>query len=210
MLALVILFQYLEGFMKFGFGYVNFNFSLAFILATLVVAGYPFAFMLLALRFILGPLLSGNGYVPTSVIGQIVLLTAGVIVISLYFLWTKLIEKRFIKWTANSAFFQKKYVIDITGMIFTLLIATQVITFLNAVLFTPWFYAVFSGTWNAPLSLQETAQTYDYIRQFYFYIPSYWGGIYAVYTAFNTVNLAITFIIFQALTRVTKQLISTM
>ncbi len=195
MFALVLIFQFLERFMPFGdFGFVNFNITLAFILLTASHLNYIWAFGLLLLRFVFGPLLSGSGYAPMSVIGQIILFVVGILVLGLFYL-TNIRKAKFTK---------KKMMLSL-GLV--VLAASAIMPWLNAWVFTPWFLGASStGGWTS-LSLPEAKSSYEYIKDIaYFGIKNYWVGHFAVYFTFNMINLTITMLVTFPLLKIAKLL----
>lgn len=192
MLALVILFQFLEKYMPFGdFGFVKFNLSLAFILVAVAHVGYIWGGSLLILRFVFGPLLSGEGYAPMSVIGQVILLIAGLIAISLFWVF----KSRNGKYTTWQKLYKTFIVIGLTSVIMAIL---------NAVVFTPWYLGAFNGGSWTSVGLKEAINQYQYITPFYFGIPNYWAGMLTVYTVFNIINMLMIVVITFPLLKVSR------
>lgn len=192
MLSLVILFQFLEQFMPFGeFGFVKFNFSIIFIFATAFIAGMPWAYFLLILRFAIGPALGQGGYNEFAIIGHIILMVSGVLLLSLFWITTKITK------------FNKLWKYIVVSISITLIVSL-IMSLLNALVFTRWYFAAFSGSWTI-LPFNEAYEQYDNVKFAYFFIPNYWWGNIAVYGVFNIINISACFIINYPLSKIVKR-----
>jgi riboflavin transporter FmnP len=132
MLALVILFQFLEQFTPFFGTFVKLNFSLLFILPVFYFAGPQYGIMVLLGRFFIGPALSKYSYAPFENVAQFILLFCSVIVIITMYIFSSLFKK--IK-------SHNLKVILISSL--TVLTSSIILTVINGLFFTPLYFKTY-------------------------------------------------------------------
>jgi len=125
--GLVLLFQYLEQFMPFGDTYLNLNFSLLFILPIFYYSGPIYGFVVILLRFAIGPGIS-KGYAPQFLVAHGVLMISSLVAIAFMYLYSVLFDK------VKNGNMKLVYI-----SIATVLSTSLVLTVLNGILFTPMF-----------------------------------------------------------------------
>ncbi len=189
MLALTILFQYLEKFTPFAMGLMNINLSIIFIIATSYVVGFKWAVLLLVLRFALGPAVGTTGYSLIGLWSHSILLFSGSTFLGLIHLFNKIIFKKM----------SEKKNLLLTAVA-TVLVSTIVMTVLNAVLFTPVFFYILKYV-QAP-TISNAIGVYP--PALFFGIPNYWGGIAVIFGVGNLVKFSIAIILFIPIWKITK------
>ena len=180
MFSLVMFFQYIEKFMPLNMGWVKLNISILFILITFYVIGLKYAIILIILRFLVGPGL-GSGYTNIGFWNHFILLTYD----SIFMLFLIIIKKK-------TGSFLQGILIGIFGV--SLLSGP-----LNGLLFVPVYFDMLSNNgFIISVNLNSAMQSYSHVKELmYFGVPSYWGGMFAVYTLASLIKFAIVgFIIY--------------
>lgn len=195
MLSLVLLFQFLEKFMPLGFGYVNINITLLFILPVFYLNGFWYGVGVLLLRFGLGPLVSSGNYSTLNMVSQFVLLACESIAILYMFLFSHLFD------------FIKKHILKLVVISSATIIATSITAaLLNGMLFTPLYWYVL-GYIESP-TISNAMEAYPYAKELYFFIPSYWPAMFGVYITANIIKFSIIYVAYIPMSFVFRELAS--
>lgn len=190
--GLVILMQWLEQFMPFGDTYLKLNFSLLFILPIFYFAGPAFGITVLFLRFAIGPSVSSLGYSLEGLIGHFILFISTTCAIVFMYIYSLLFAK------INNHNLKTIYI-----SIATVLSTSLVLTLFNGLFFTPLYWWVFGYVKTAFVS-KEVTSVYSYVKYMFFGIPTYWGGIFAVYLSGNLVKFGLIYIVFYPMSKVLR------
>lgn len=189
MLSLVLLFQFLERFMPFAETYMRLNISLIFIIATIYLAGFSWAFLILILRFIIGPAVGIAGYDVIALWSHFILFISGLTFI-LIFLGFKLLFKSVKKDNVKIAL----------SLIIAVLISSFINAILNGVFYTPVYFWLYKLAPDASIASAQIA--YKSAKIFFFGIPDYWAGIFAVYILGNLIKYMIISVLFVSIWKV--------
>ena len=172
MLALVIIFQFLERYMVLVPFIFNINLSIIFILLTTFVAGFSYSLILQLLRWAIGPALS-TGYNTMNLYGMTISFLVIFIFTSLAFIAYK-----------SKILHSKQPIIISMGLI---------------TIFTSLLITVFNGLfildgWAKVLNI-SIHNNRDGISKIWG-INSYWGAVFAVFLTGNLINLGIATFVF--------------
>ena len=189
MLSLVLLFQYLERFMPFAKTYMRLNISLIFIIATFYLAGFGWAFLLLVLRFAIGPAVGTTGYDVAALWAHFILFVSGIIFILFFIIF---------KWSLRSI---KNDSLKIgLSLIMTIIVSSLLNTILNGIFYTPVYFWLYKLAPDPSIASAQIA--YKSANVFFFGIPNYWVGIFAVYIVGNMIKYAIVSVLFMSIWKV--------
>ncbi|PAK21438.1 hypothetical protein CJJ23_02200 [Mycoplasmopsis agassizii] len=195
MFALVLLFSWIAH-LSGIFTFLKIDVSLVFILATLMVAGYQYALTLIILKFAIVPAFTGGaGYSHVGILGHVILLITFLIATTVYYLLANfhLVLSRKIKISdSNRRIVHVPLKWQVTYIIAALALTTVAISTLNTFLFNPLYFSLF-GMLQGPATYSNMANLYALqgFSTFFFGIPEYINGSYALYTAFNTIQFSI-------------------
>ncbi len=193
--ALVILFQFLETYMPFGDTYMNLNFSLLFILPVFYFAGPQYGLGIIVLRLIIGPAMSKLGYSSIGMVSHLILMISSLTAIGFMSLYSTLFHN--IK--SNN---KKLILISISTVISTALI----LTLLNGLFFTPMYWHVYG--YIDSVSIELAKRIYPSISIKFFFIPSYWGGIFVVFLTGNLLKFSLVYVIYFPMSKVLRVFLS--
>lgn len=185
MLGLTILFNYLSQFGKFSF--LEFDFSLIFVYVTFFYIWKPGAFIIILIRFAIGPSYSAFSYHPVSLTGHSLLLITTIVFLATYWLMVKIFKmdkmndyKRYLKF-------------KILTFLITIIVTTLFMYLINLILFTPLYFYILNII-NKPTIALSIEKWVD-VKAFFFGMPSYWLGVALLFIGFNLMNLTFNSII---------------
>ncbi|NQZ66030.1 MAG: ECF transporter S component [Mycoplasmatales bacterium] len=195
MLGLVLLFQYLEKFMPIMNLFININLSIVFIITTLYITDWKWAMILLIIRFIMGPAVSGMGYSVIQIWSHFILFVMGFVYMGLFVLIHRFI---FRKYKSNYG----KLLIISFGL--TIIVTSLIGAFLNAVFFFPIYIYIIEGSSGSLFDSAKAA--YDSSKDFAFFgIPNYWLGMFAAFGVGNLIKYSVVSAIFVPLWKIVKR-----
>lgn len=174
-LALVILFNYLANFMPFGF--LEFDFSLIFIVICFMYISKSGTFIIIFIRFLVGPSYSKLGYDLISVIGHIILALTTLLFIFVYWFVNNFLQKIITNF----------YIKQSISLTISVIVVSFIITLLNGFLFTPIYFYLFNSVVN--IHYQSLIVNWNQFKGLFFNLPNYWLGIFVFYGTFNFANL---------------------
>ncbi len=190
-LGLVLLLQFLSKYMPFADTYINLNLSLLFILPIFYYSGPLWGVLVLLLRLVLGPTISGTGYAMQFMVAHFILFMCSTVTIILMYIFSSMFSK------------MKKHNLKVILIIMSTLITTSLIlTMLNQILFTPLFWYSFKFT--KTFSISESIKVYQFVKIKFFMIPNYWAGTFATYFAGNLAKYGIIFLCYFPLSKVLR------
>lgn len=200
-LGLTILFHFLEKFMPFGGTFIKINLSLLFILPIFYFAGPFFGISVICIMFGIGFALSTEPTIQ-RIVSQFILLFATFSTIGFMYLYSFVFSK-----IENHN--KKVLLISIS----TVISITFLLTFLNAIWFTPMYMWAFGKDSNFkivnhPFDIPSAIKMYSefpFYRLAHFGIPNYWGGIFAVYITGNLVKFGVIYALYYPLSKVLRQ-----
>ncbi|NQZ29109.1 MAG: hypothetical protein HRT98_01855 [Mycoplasmatales bacterium] len=191
--GLVLLLQFLSKFMPFADTYIKLNFSLLFILPIFYYAGPLWGILVLLLRLILGPAISGLGYTTQEFTGHFILFICSIVTIGWMYIYSSLFSG------------MKSHNIKVILIVISTLISTSLIlTFLNQIFFTPLYWSAFKFTDG--FSLRQSVKLYNnpIIKAKFFMISNYWAGTFATYLAGNLIKYGVIFICYIPMSKVLR------
>ena len=199
MLALVIIFQYLEQYMSWlSSESLKINISLLFILITWLISGFPWAILLLLIRFIITPAFSSFQYSEIGWYSSFLLLFLEVLFILLFICTYSLLKKKIVN--AN--------ILLITSLVLTLIISVVLFTFLNGVFITPLFWKLLFPTEKIPW-FPKIVYYYKTHSNFYIGllgIKNYWAGIWILFGTGNLFKFTIIILLIFPLVKLLRYL----
>ncbi|WGI36821.1 MPN527 family putative ECF transporter permease subunit [Mesomycoplasma lagogenitalium] len=172
MLSLALISLFISNYLIWPFGQyfgLKFDLSIIFILPLFISIKKHYGLIALFIRFILGPIITGNIDI-SGYLGHFILLISNFIYIYSFLLFNKL-------------FFSKKVICSI---ILAILITTVIITLLNILFFTPLFFYIFKMV-NS-ISFIEIAQNWSQISNEKF---NYYWFTLIIYGTFNLFSFSI-------------------
>lgn len=193
MLGLVILFQYLEKFMPIMDIYMSINLSIVFIMATIYVTGMRWAFLLLILRFIIGPAIGSTGYSTIGIWDHFILLSVGLIFMNTFFVFHKYIFR----------FISNEKINLLSTSVVSIIITSLLGAFLNGVIFTPMYWHLMNFQDDASISAAKESYKWVYPIAF-FGIPNYWAGMITAFGVGNLIKYSIASFAFIVLWKAVK------
>lgn len=193
MLALVILFQYLEQFMPIFHTFMNINLSIIFIMTTLYIVGFGWSISLILLRFIIGPSVGAWGYSALGIWSQFILLVMGFIFMMIFWISHKFIFKNI----NNEP--KKLFITSIVSILITSFLGAL----FNGILFTPMFWYISSI--QDSHSIYDSKITYSKIYIIHFFgISNYWIGMFVIFGIDNIIKYTIISFSFISLWKIIK------
>ncbi|OYD27179.1 hypothetical protein EI74_0082 [Mycoplasma testudineum] len=202
MLTLVLLFSFLAT-LSGVFNFLNIDISIIFILITIVVAGYPFGFLLLILKLAIGPSFNGS-YHAIGMIGHLLVFIAFLTFITLFYLIlnvaflikSKNNKLKKTKFVVNDMLKELKYYEIILYLVLATIITTLFMSTLNTFIFNAIYFNLFRMIEDASLStIVRTYNQNDALRVFFFYIPNYYAASYSLYITFNLIQFGISTVV---------------
>ncbi|MEE3928185.1 hypothetical protein V2E24_01155 [Mycoplasmopsis ciconiae] len=198
LLALTLLVSYGSSFLKFPFAdFLSFDLSIVFVFVTWHYVGFVYVCLLQISRFLISPLFSHTSDIATSYLGVFILILTQMLFIGVFLGIKHLFFYR--KEKINSTPYQTRFfrVVRMSVVvIFTITFAALIMATLNTFIFNLIYFKLFRILNH--VSLGELLEKYDStFKVFFFYIPDYYLGSYALYTSFNAMNLLInsTFVV---------------
>ena len=181
MLSFVVIFQYLEHLMPWLGGALKINLSLIFIIMSWLISGYPWMFLLLLIRFVIGPAFSSLSYTNVGLYSSFILLFSESAFL-LFFIISYYIIKLFIK---NEVLFLCLVLIVST------IITSLFLTMMNGLWISPVFWHLF----NPQIPLYPGIINYYHdntsLHTFLYGIPNYWAGIWSIMGTGNLLKFTI-------------------
>lgn len=188
MLALVLIFQFLEQFMPLPIGFVKLNFSLIFILPVFYFCGFRFGTLVMVLRMIFASSL--HGFNLPGIINQTILFVHEMFAILLMYIYSFIFK--------NVRLHHFKICLI---LFFTLFSVAIIGALLNVLIFFPIYLAAFSMFSFAPTISEAITRYHDYALMFFF-IPNYWVGVTSTYLVANIIKFSLIFFIYWPLSEV--------
>ena len=78
--------------------------------------------------------------------------------------------------------------------IFTVLLTSLLLTFLNGIFFTPLFW--YGYDYIDALSISKAKNIYDDVKTAFFGLPNYWSGIFGTILPFNLLKFTLIYVIY--------------
>lgn len=190
MLGLVLFMQYLEQFTKFKEFGITLNMSLVFIILTYHLTGkWQYTFMVIALKFAIGPALSTAGYTPTNIWGNFFNVVAFSTAAVVYILTMKYTLSRM----GVAGSFLASALTSIFAVILTLILFSWFVG--NPVYYWLYHTTMSFGDVDKPTvgKAMDFYKKIDFVR--YYWIPNYWAGLAARNIVSNGTKNALNFFI---------------
>ncbi|MBU4689757.1 MPN527 family putative ECF transporter permease subunit [Mycoplasma zalophidermidis] len=188
MLALAIVCDLIGQFMPFN-GFLKFNLSLIFTLASFRFIGIWWGILVLLIMMFIGPSYSTFGYDVLGLLGHGMLILSQAIFILFYLIFynysTKLLK--------NKKAFKAELIANLASLSLANVCATIVLIIINIFIVTPLYFYLFKVIKIPTFTVMMNS--YNTVKGLFFYIPNYLLAGVIVYGTFNLANFAINSIL---------------
>ena len=197
MLALVVVFQYLEQFMPWLGGALKINLSLVFIIMSWMISGYPWMIFLLLVRFVIGPSASLFSYTSIGIYSSFILLFSEAVFLINFIMF----------------FYIFNFIIknEMLGLILILLCSTIVttlfLTLMNGLWISPIYWHLFAPSIPLYPKIINYYHNTSGLHMYLFFIPNYWEGIWLVMGTGNLLKFAIVSICLFPIIKIKRYLV---
>ncbi|MBU4690107.1 hypothetical protein KQ874_00085 [Mycoplasma sp. ES3157-GEN-MYC] len=188
MLALAIVCDLIGQFIPFN-GFLKFNLSLIFTLASFRFIGIWWGILVLLIMLFIGPSYSAFGYDILGLLGHGMLIVSQAIFILFYLIFYNYLTKLL----KNKKPFKVELISNLASLSLANVCATIALVIINVFVVTPLYFYLFKVI-KTP-GFTEMVNSYDKVKGLFFYIPNYLLASTIVYGTFNLVNFAINSIL---------------